>query len=494
MSISEVDGQINVQTGLMPFTTGNASVLGIEVRKPVVLSIGIAVLEGAVVGLEFLLCTLVYHFVLRDTAPYDFAWTLYFVFSAILGTIYAAFSANSSARFFAGERQTEITLSRTLFSWTAAFGAMLLIAFLSGTIGDLSRVSLTAAFLLGLSLTLAMRGFAHGVLSQQIAAGELRFQKVAVIGKRTEVVRFLLEGDLWRNGQSIAGALYLEEITKNGIVDTKSVAAFANTAIEAEADYIVLAGELGEVEALQQTIDTLKRFSLNVTYALSQSGERFEFLDTVPIGTGNTLRVLKKPLSTLSVFAKRAIDISGALVGLVLLSPIFLITAIAIKLDSPGPVIFRQARRGFNGTSFSILKFRSMSVTEDGAKMRQATRGDKRITQIGIFLRAYSIDELPQLLNVLIGDMSLVGPRPHALSHDDELSLQLVDYAYRQRIKPGITGWAQVSGYRGETRTHEQVEGRTQLDLHYIDNWSVFFDLWIIALTVFSPSSRRNAY
>ena len=134
-----------------------------------------------------------------------------------------------------------------------------------------------------------------------------------------------------------------------------------------------------------------------------------------------------------------------------------------------------------------------MTVTESGRKMTQAKVGDKRITRIGAFIRRTSIDELPQLINVLSGDMSLVGPRPHALVHDDELGEQLASYAHRQRIKPGITGWAQVNGYRGETSTFEQIEGRTRHDLYYIDNWSIFLDCWIIVLTVFSSKTRRNA-
>jgi exopolysaccharide biosynthesis polyprenyl glycosylphosphotransferase len=206
------------------------------------------------------------------------------------------------------------------------------------------------------------------------------------------------------------------------------------------------------------------------------------------------VRVLKKPMSDGAVLLKRAFDLSGAAIGLVLLVPVFAVVGVLIKLESPGPIIFRQERRGFNGQTFHIWKFRSMRVTESGRQMTQV-RGshDSRITSIGRFIRRTSIDELPQLVNVLRGEMSLVGPRPHALMHDDELGEQLAGYAHRQRIKPGITGWAQVNGYRGETSTLEQVEGRTSHDLYYIDNWSIFLDCWIIVLTVFSAKTRKNA-
>jgi exopolysaccharide biosynthesis polyprenyl glycosylphosphotransferase len=194
-----------------------------------------------------------------------------------------------------------------------------------------------------------------------------------------------------------------------------------------------------------------------------------------------------------AVFLKRLFDLSGALFGLAVLSPLLVVVALLIKLDSPGPVFYRQERRGFNGEVFYIWKFRSMTVTESGRAMTQVRVGDKRITRIGAFIRRTSIDELPQLINVLSGHMSLVGPRPHALVHDDELGAQLADYAHRQRIKPGITGWAQVNGYRGETSTLEQVEGRIAHDLYYIENWSIFLDCWIVLLTLFSAKTRRNA-
>jgi lipopolysaccharide/colanic/teichoic acid biosynthesis glycosyltransferase len=157
-------------------------------------------------------------------------------------------------------------------------------------------------------------------------------------------------------------------------------------------------------------------------------------------------------------------------------------------------VFFRQERRGFNGQSFMIWKFRSMHVLESGHSMSQAGRDDARFTRIGRFIRKTSIDELPQLINVLLNDMSLVGPRPHALSHDDALVEKLTDYAYRNRIKPGITGWAQVNGHRGETRTPEQIHARVLCDLYYIENWTVFLDCWILLLTLFSPRVHRGAF
>jgi putative colanic acid biosynthesis UDP-glucose lipid carrier transferase len=173
--------------------------------------------------------------------------------------------------------------------------------------------------------------------------------------------------------------------------------------------------------------------------------------------------------------------------------PLFLIVAMAIKLDSPGPVIFRQRRSGFNAKEFIVFKFRTMTVLEDGPVVTQASRGDRRVTYIGKFLRRSSLDELPQLFNVLWGDMSLVGPRPHALAHDDHYRVHIADYAYRYYAKPGITGWAQVNGLRGETASLEQMADRVKLDVWYINNQSLGLDLNILLRTCFEVL-RDRAY
>ena len=173
--------------------------------------------------------------------------------------------------------------------------------------------------------------------------------------------------------------------------------------------------------------------------------------------------------------------------------PIFLLVAAAIKLDTPGPVFFRQRRHGFNHNIFMVWKFRTMTVVEDGVAIVQARKGDQRITRVGRWLRRTSLDELPQLLNVLAGEMSLVGPRPHAVAHNEHYSLLLGTYASRHKVKPGITGWAQVNGYRGETDTSEKMAKRVEYDLYYIEHWSLLFDIKILLLTPFSLFGK-NAF
>lgn len=191
---------------------------------------------------------------------------------------------------------------------------------------------------------------------------------------------------------------------------------------------------------------------------------------------------------------KRAFDICGALLSLVLLAPLLFLTALATKLESPGPILFRQIRRGLGGRNFVIWKFRTMSVLEDGSVIVQAARRDQRVTKIGRLLRRSSIDELPQLLNVLKGEMSLVGPRPHALAHEAHFESLVEEYSNRYLFRPYITGWAQVNGCRGETSTLDALERRLELDLYYINNWSLGLDLKIIFKALVTSISDRNAF
>ena len=179
---------------------------------------------------------------------------------------------------------------------------------------------------------------------------------------------------------------------------------------------------------------------------------------------------------------------------LLLIAPLMLAIAIGVKLSSPGPVLFRQKRHGINGREIEVLKFRSMRVHAEHGTVTQATKGDPRITRFGAFLRRTSLDELPQFLNVLTGEMSVVGPRPHAIAHNKLYREQVDEYMQRHRVKPGITGWAQVNGLRGETDTLDKMVSRVEYDLYYLQNWSLAFDLRIVFLTVFKGFINRNAY
>ena len=204
----------------------------------------------------------------------------------------------------------------------------------------------------------------------------------------------------------------------------------------------------------------------------------------VNVGATWAAEIQRAPLTEIEQFIKRCFDVVGATSVLLLLSPLMLVTAFLIKLDSHGPILFFQTRNGFNGRAFRIVKFRSMHVLEDGSAIRQATRADPRVTRLGRWLRRTNIDELPQLFNVLNGDMSLIGPRPHAAAHNSEYEKLVADYAFRNHVKPGMTGWAQVNGYRGETPTTDLISKRVELDRWYISNWSMWLDIAILFRTM----------
>jgi len=204
--------------------------------------------------------------------------------------------------------------------------------------------------------------------------------------------------------------------------------------------------------------------------------------------------VFESPFYGVNGWLKRVEDlVLGSIILLLIAFPMACI-ALGVKLSSQGPVFFRQRRYGLNGEEIRVLKFRTMTVTEDGAAVTQAKKNDQRVTRFGGFLRRTSLDELPQFINVLMGEMSIVGPRPHAVSHNEMYRRMIHGYMLRHKVKPGITGWAQVNGWRGETDTVEKMEQRVNHDLHYIQNWGLLFDLKIIFKTIFGSGTRQNAY
>jgi putative colanic acid biosynthesis UDP-glucose lipid carrier transferase len=212
------------------------------------------------------------------------------------------------------------------------------------------------------------------------------------------------------------------------------------------------------------------------------------------IGGVPVVAVCETPFYGLSGLIKRASDIVLASAALVLILPVMLAIAIGIKATSPGPVLFTQRRYGLDGREIIVYKFRTMTVLEDGNVVRQATRDDSRVTRFGAFLRRYSLDELPQFVNVLQGRMSVVGPRPHAVAHNEMYRKLIKGYMIRHKVKPGITGWAQVNGLRGETDTLEKMRARIEYDLSYLRNWSLQLDLQIVLKTALVVLRTQNAY
>jgi Undecaprenyl-phosphate glucose phosphotransferase len=250
-----------------------------------------------------------------------------------------------------------------------------------------------------------------------------------------------------------------------------------------------------------RVLSMLKRlWVLPVDIRLSAHSNRLRFRPRAYsfIGSVPMLDIFDKPINDWDSVAKRAFDIVFSLIGILLFSPVMAAAAIAIKLESKGPAIFRQKRHGFNNEIIEVYKFRSMYIDQCDPTARNAVvKNDPRVTRVGRFIRKTSIDELPQFFNALFGSLSLVGPRPHAVSAQSHNKLyhEVVDgYFARHRVKPGVTGWAQINGWRGEIDTDEKIRMRTEYDLAYIENWSLWFDLKILLLTPIRLLNTENAY
>jgi putative colanic acid biosynthesis UDP-glucose lipid carrier transferase len=304
------------------------------------------------------------------------------------------------------------------------------------------------------------------------------------------VVGLFLEGD--PPGSSSGNGSELRKVFSGKAGTTDDLVALATAGA---VDQVVLAQPWTSPGSLHRTIARFAGFEtmLSIEPALPPlklSLLQFDFIGGVP-----AITLQRRPLSGWGAAAKRLEDVVISLVALVLLAPVLLVIAILIKLDSPGPVLFRQERYGFRNNRFFVYKFRSMrhESSEDRA-VPQAQRNDPRVTRVGAFLRRSSLDELPQLLNVLWGEMSLVGPRPHAAAHNEKYA-QLIDgYLARHRMKPGITGWAQVNGARGGTESPQQMQRRLEYDLSYIANWSLHLDFKVLLMTIPAVLRGTNAY
>lgn len=234
---------------------------------------------------------------------------------------------------------------------------------------------------------------------------------------------------------------------------------------------------------------TASIYFLPDVYIFDLMQARFDNVGGIPV-----VAICESPFSGVDSVVKNVSDFVLALIILLLLSPLMLGIALAVKFTSPGPAVFKQRRYGLNGEEIIVYKFRSMTVSEDGSNIMQAQKNDPRITKIGAFLRRTSLDELPQFINVLQGRMSIVGPRPHAVAHNELYRKLIKGYMLRHKVRPGITGWAQVNGLRGETEVLEKMQARIEFDLDYLQNWSIWLDLWIIMRTVWVVLRRDNAY
>jgi len=382
-------------------------------------------------------------------------------------------------------------------SWGLAILVLAFIMFLFKSGGEVSRGSIICFFALGgIGLQLSRR-IAKGRLRAALMAGAIRGRRAMIVGTQNELAQFSRADLLAQFGLEEVERAELPRLdspeSDSGLLESQ-IQSVLKRIQETSVEEIVLALAWSHTHNVESLLDRLRIFPLSVRLLPDRAVSTILSRQTAQLPHSYMVEVQRPPLTGLERSAKRLLDVMVAATSLTLLMPVLLGAAVAIKIESHGPAIFRQRRHGFNGKPFVIYKLRTMKVQEDGAAVKQATKGDPRVTRVGRILRETSIDELPQLLNVLQGNMSIVGPRPHAMAHDYEYGKMIDNYAFRHHVKPGITGWAQVQGCRGGTPRLELMERRIALDLWYIDNWSLALDLHIMARTFFELIRRRNAY
>ena len=378
--------------------------------------------------------------------------------------------------------------------WIAILLFLAAAAFTMKAGGNFSRGSTILFVAFGLVALVGERVILRVALADGLAVRRFSGRKVVLIVEPGTASKAGIIEALARHGLQPAHQFILptdqKDVQGQKRVINKVISAVRGSNIEE----IIVGANLGNWTNLKHLLSELRVLPVPVNLVpVGDAADLFQ-LPSHTIGDTVTVELQRGPRTLFERAVRRTIDLVFAATALLLLMPLFLMTAIAIKLDSPGPVIFRQRRSGFNGTKFQIMKFRTMSVLEDGESIVQAKPNDGRVTRVGAWLRRTSIDELPQLFNVLIGNMSIIGPRPHALAHDSEFSNLVAKYAYRQHVKPGITGWAQVNGFRGRTCTVADIEKRLELDLWYIDNWSFALDFKITLMTIVEIAKGENAY
>ncbi|KQT48106.1 hypothetical protein ASG47_06925 [Devosia sp. Leaf420] len=435
-------------------------------------------------------------FLLSLVLIFDHALPVALGMAAAAALVYGLLAVRAARKFLAYADLRQPYAFHALFSWIAASAIAGLVG---GALADWAfspGLLFWAWFALAAALILTLRIVLYRRLAHMMSLGQLQVERFGIIGDAPSVEHLRADPRVWQQGGQVVTSFVLPEGLGGALPPAKTIADFARDCVDKNCQHVLLIGDLDDLDGIGNLLAPCRPFALNFLLypKASLASHKISLIDIVPLGSGNSLRLLSAPMNETGRFLKRAFDIVASGAGLILLSPILLVVAAAVRLTSPGPALFLQERRGFNGRNFRIYKFRSMRVMESGHAMRQAQKDDPRVTKVGAFIRRTSIDELPQLINVLKGNMSLVGPRPHAISHDDELSGKFELYAQRQRIKPGITGWAQVNGFRGDTSTQDKIEARTLHDLYYAENWSLLLDIWIVFLTVFSSRTRQNAH
>lgn len=483
MSVVQDIGRDHLQ-GTPRRAFGNSAVTCAIVIAEALVIIATAVVSGA--G---------YHYVFHGDIGNVANHTAFGMLAALLYVVPFVGQGEASIRsFLAGGRP----MQRIALRWHVTFLLIALVGFLTKTTDVVSRGWVALFFLIGLFCLLRLEPAATRLFRWALAQGRVRPRRLMLVGSDVDLANYRAKRSRDTEHDLIVAVAPLGpgQLGDDAAARDSLAAALRSAGEDARSqgvDDILLLPSTRRADILNACLDTFSLLPVSVHLDAFSDIEQIVNPRIEPVGPVVALTLSSAPVRPVAVLGKRVFDVVVALLALIVLGPFLVLFAALIKFDSAGPVFFRQRRRGYNHRVFSIYKFRTMTTLDDGDHVKQACRDDPRVTRVGRVLRRWNLDELPQLLNVLKGEMSIVGPRPHAVAHDRFFETRIDRYARRLNVKPGITGWAQVNGFRGETDTDEKMSQRVAHDLHYIDNWSLPFDLYIIALTVTSPRAFANA-
>lgn len=457
--------------------------------SPIVASLAAgASMTAAVIGLS-VASGILYHLAwYGTTGPVE----LYFGAGVLMTLLYLLPAASHGAFRLEAMLGRDMQPGRPVLSWIAAFAALVIIAYLTKTSAQHSRGWLVTYFVSGLIVIPVVEVALREMARHLTRVGRIAPRRILLIGLACEIER-LQDCSLEASPEVRVIAVRQLDGQPTGDLDA-TLAEAAALARRLDIQDVVLAVPMHDNELIDRSVAAFCQLPVAIHLAAGRLGEQFDKLALTRLGPVSGLSLNAAPLRPWDALIKHVLDFTLAGLALIVLLPVFCAIAVAIKLDSRGPVFFRQRRRGYNQHEFRIWKFRTMTTLDDGDVVVQARQADDRVTTVGRFLRRTNLDELPQLINVVAGQMSLVGPRPHAVAHDRQFEARIARYPRRLNVRPGITGWAQIHGLRGETETDEKMAARVACDLHYIDNWSLALDLYIIGCTVVSPRSYRNAH
>jgi len=382
---------------------------------------------------------------------------------------------------------------KTIKALTIVFGALILLGFLTGITGMYSRVWFVGWAIASVVTVMVLRLIMSKLL-RRLVSSDIPLSRVAIYGDTIPAYRAKTSLEAQADGTQIVGIFSDTEENPKSKNIAGSMADLIALGKQVHIDQIIIAREIAERFDMTHLMTELSILPSEVLIYPNFLGEMMSVSGIKSLSSTRMIRVQKRPISEWGLLIKSFEDKLLAAISIVLLSPVFLLTAIAIKLDSRGPVFFKQIRNGYNQKEIEVYKFRTMKVMENGSDFKQVTKNDARVTRLGSFLRKSSIDELPQLINVLKGEMSIVGPRPHPVALNFDYASRMMRYDNRHKVKPGITGWAQVNGFRGPTDTPDKMRKRVEYDLEYIENWSLWFDLKIIFLTPIYGIVGKNAF